>query len=294
MATLQNGSTRRNCTSWMLFFFGLSYPMATNAGDLTSLFNENWFRAVVSIEVMTSPTNSQSIGTGFIVMTPSNHCALVTAKHVVVERGSDTNIVSGLAYRLNKTGQPTYLIPEVAIMPILGGWILSTNADLAARFISWADQSEFSPITVQDLLPQSNVQATASIDILGFPMGLRSEEHQVPIVRRGTVARSDPGNLVLDCFVFPGNSGGPVVYVPVLKFGGGLISSPLVNSEKLVGIVISEITYNEDAYSLQTMHRRVSFEENSGLCNAVPVDRLLELMDCEEFKRIDGAAETRP
>jgi hypothetical protein len=100
-------------------------------------------------------------------------------------------------------------------------------------------------------------------------------------------ARSDPGNLIVECFVFPGNSGGPVIYVPTIKVDKS-ITTPLYNEERLVGVLSSEIAYTEDAYSLQTLHGRFTFEEKTGLCNVVPTDRIKELMDGDEFKRLDS------
>ncbi|MGD0017366.1 MAG: serine protease [Verrucomicrobiia bacterium] len=257
-------------------------------GQLTSNFQEDWLKAVVSIEVASSPSNSQPVGTGLLVSTASNHVVLVTAKHVVTERNG--SIRNGLAYRLNKKSNPSYLLNDSEIMQSLGNWLLSTNADLAMRFISWTDhQSDFKTLPAQGvMLAQTNVQAGAPIAILGFPMGLRSEEHSVPILRKGAIARSDPENLIADCFVFPGNSGGPVIYVPAVSFAGDLFHNPLHNTQKWLGIVSSEISYVERAYSSQTLHERAIFEENSGLCNVVPTERIQELMESDGFKAIDA------
>src|SRR5882724_9491768 len=70
----------------------------------TSIFNENWLKAVVSIEVLTSSdTASTSIGTGFLLLSPANHVMLVTAKHVV--SNEDNAILKGLAYRFNNAAK---------------------------------------------------------------------------------------------------------------------------------------------------------------------------------------------
>ena len=102
-------------------------------------------------------------------------------------------------------------------------------------------------------------------------MGLRSVDHAMPIARRGMIGRADSGNLLADLFVFPGNSGGPVLYVP--PFGAGGASAPgaeVVQHEMLVGMVTSFISYSDVAFSNQTKRPRVVFEENSGLANLVP------------------------
>jgi len=67
-------------------------------GQHTSAFNQQWLRSLVSIEVFCG-THEISIGSGFLVGTPNNHIALITAKHVVYDKGKQ---VSDLAYRLNE------------------------------------------------------------------------------------------------------------------------------------------------------------------------------------------------
>jgi hypothetical protein len=102
------------------------------------------------------------------------------------------------------------------------------------------------------------------------------------------VGRADSEGLIADAFVFPGNSGGPVIYSPILKVGQGL-NSPLLNEERLVGVVSSFIPYLEPAVSAQTQRVRVVFEENSGLANLIPVARLVELVESDAIRKMDGA-----
>jgi hypothetical protein len=141
-------------------------------------------------------------------------------------------------------------------------------------------------IPLERLLSQKYLTTAAPVLVLGFPMGLRSEQYARPITRHGIVARSDNGELLLDVFVFPGNSGGPVFYSPVLKTDSS-ISSPLVNEERLVGLVVDYVPYVDIAVSPQTRRPRVTFEENSGLCHAVPADRILELVSRADFLKFD-------
>jgi Trypsin-like peptidase domain len=269
----------------MFMFASSAQLLADDKEPITSMFDEGWLRMVFSIGSMTSPTNSQPIGTGFLLLTPSNHVVLVTAKHVIQAR--DGSINDKLAYRVNRKTGPSYLLRDMDVLPVLGGWLLSTNADVALRLISWEDESDFGALPLYVMLPQRSIQAGTPLGILGFPMGLRSEDHAVAILRKGVIARSDPGNLLADCFVFPGNSGGPAVYIPNVRFGEG-IATPVHNEQKILGIVASNISYKEDAVSPQTLRTRTTFEENSGLCNIVPTDRIIELMDTPEFKRLDS------
>ena len=250
----------------------------------TSVFNSAWLKSVVSIEQLDTPTNSHPIGTGFLLVSTNYHLILVTAKHVVLN--ADGNLNAQLGWRLNERTNASDLISDQVQTTLFGGWFMSANADLACRLIGYANESDLAPIPVNLLLPQKNLEVGAHILILGFPMGLRSEKYTTAIARNGIVARSENDELMLDSFVFPGNSGGPVVYSPFVKVGANL-SSPLINKERIAGIVTDYIPYMDVAISPQTKRPRISFEENSGLCHAVSADKILELINRADFQTIE-------
>jgi hypothetical protein len=219
-----------------------------------------------------------------LLLSPHDHLILVTAKHVVLN--DDGNLNTRLGWRLNEKTNASDLISDQDQTTLAGGWFISSNADLACRFITYANESDFVPIPVSLLLPQKNLEVGAHIFILGFPMGLRSEKYTKAIVRNGIVARSDSDELMLDSFIFPGNSGGPVVYSPLVKVGANL-SSPLINDERIAGVVTDYIPYTDVAISPQTKRARITFEENSGLCYAVAADKILDLINMADFKAMD-------
>jgi hypothetical protein len=119
---------------------------------------------------------------------------------------------------------------------------------------------------------------------------MRSEQYATPIVRRAIVARVDPNNIIADGFVFPGNSGGPVVYEPTIRIGKSFKTS-ILQGDWLVGMVSSFITYRDVAVSLQTKRPRIIFEENAGLCRVVPAETILELLQSPDFVKIDESLE---
>lgn len=115
--------------------------------------------------------------------------------------------------------------------------------------------------------------------VLGFPMGLAGDRRGTVIVRSGTLARirdtlkgTNPRFLV-DAFVFPGNSGGPVILKPE---AAAIEGTPAQNAAYLIGIVYSYVPYQDVAMSLQTKRPRVVFEENSGLAAVYPIDFVKE------------------
>jgi S1-C subfamily serine protease len=116
--------------------------------------------------------------------------------------------------------------------------------------------------------------------VLGFPMGISGTLlRNYVIARRGSIARiSDALNLsaktfLIDAFVFPGNSGGPVVSaINVIALAGTKAQS----STYLIGMVKSYVPYDDVAFSRQTGRPRLVSEENSGLAEVIPVDYINE------------------
>lgn len=122
------------------------------------------------------------------------------------------------------------------------------------------------------------------IFLLGFPMGLVGESRNFVVVRQGSIARirdcleSKTKDFLIDCAVFPGNSGGPVVTRPEAM---AITGTKPVNRAFLVGIVASYLPYQDVAISQQTRRPRVIFEENSGLASVIPVDYIQDLVQRE-------------
>lgn len=118
--------------------------------------------------------------------------------------------------------------------------------------------------------------------VLGFPMGLVGQREDYVIVRQGAIARvrdvlvldsTEPSTFLVDSFIFPGNSGGPVILRPELVSVGG---TPAMSKAYLLGVVRDYLPYTDVAISAQTKHPRVTFEENSGLADVIPADYIEE------------------
>jgi hypothetical protein len=82
--------------------------------------------------------------------------------------------------------------------------------------------------------------------VLGFPMGLVRKTRNTVIARSGTIARirdtltKNNKEFLVDSFVFPGNSEGPVVSKPEIMAIAGTKSQ---NASYLIGIVKEYISY---------------------------------------------------
>lgn len=259
----------------------------------TAQFNQLWQKTLISIEVSTIPAEeltenspTRPIGSGFLVQTPNKHYVLVTAKHVVFEDEGAGPLVKNLVYRMNGKGK-SRIISDKYVTDFTGkSWLTAPNDDIAIRFISVFDEEV--AISYGQFLPSEKVEAGAPLFIVGYPMGLRSTEYSRPIVRRGMVARADSDGIIADSFVFPGNSGGPAIYEPPIQLSTTTFRSSLLQGEWFVGMVTSYLPYTDIAISPQTKRARITFEENSGLCNIIPADRILSVLRAEKFMALDS------
>ncbi|GEM_PF-2370265 len=253
----------------------------------TSLFNADWLKTLVSVEVAEPNKEPKSIGSAFLVETAGKHLAMITAKHVVFDKKGQQH--ANLAYRLNRKEGASDLITEAAVnQHSPHGWFKSSMQDVACRLmIHKGRDSDIKFIRYSHFLTEPGIEPGAPLFIIGFPMGLRSEEYAMPILRSGMVARAAPDKILAEAFVFPGNSGGPVVYAPT---DITMFLSSMLHGQWLVGLVSNSVHYVDVAVSPQTGRPRITFEENSGLCSVVPASAILELLESPEFVAVDMAA----
>lgn len=162
---------------------------------------------------------------------------------------------------------------DVAIIPVDLG-LLRDQGMRAATFFSDTD------VARRDQLAAEGVSEGDGVFVLGFPMGDVGGERNHAIVRGGTIARvrdalaGTTDTMLLDCFVFPGNSGGPVLLRPERTTIEGTRSP---QRALLLGLVKSYLPYRDVATSTQTGRVRIVFEENTGLCSAHPIDVVADL-----------------
>lgn len=254
----------------------------------TSQLDQQWLDTVVSIERLSVAGKEDPIGTGFVVSSTRNRLILVTAKHVVHD--ADGKLLADLAYRLNRIGSSSQLLKDADLVQAGGGsWFVSLQDDVAVRFLPIVQGVSIKAIPLDRFIEEPQVEAGTPLAALGFPMGLRSVDHAKPIARRGMVGRADPTVVLADLFIFPGNSGGPVLYVPAFKTGGvSFGGAEVVRQEMLIGMVSSFISYSDVAVSQQTKRPRVVFEENSGLANLVPAWVVKNFITSDEVDSLDA------
>jgi len=116
--------------------------------------------------------------------------------------------------------------------------------------------------------------------VFGFPISLGVKdipqiEYDKPLLRRGMISAKNDSKrtVILDCPVYPGNSGGPVIEVE---------SIDLTTKEyRVIGVVSEFIPFVQVWKNLQlgTLNSNI---ENSGYSVVTPIDFALELI--KEFK----------
>lgn len=221
---------------------------------------------------------------------------LVTAKHVIASYNNlkrQNKDIPPLSIRINPTdassqGKEFDVLSEVADEGAV--WVDSPSGkDVTVISINLGgirDKKYESMFFTSDAhsekiseLREAGVSAGDGVFVLGFPMDLAGIQRNYVIARHGIIARIDEmldkasPTFLIDAFVFPGNSGGPVILEPNLASITG--TKPQFKA-MLIGMVIESVEYDDTAISQQTGRARITFEENSGLAVVIPVDSIEE------------------
>ncbi len=259
-----------------------------------SLIPPSYIDSVTAIGVQNDETISW-IGTGFLygqkIESDSTEKSqfrvfLITNRHVLEHASnfvlrfnpvSSDNAVN-FPINLDKDGDVPKWVPhpnpniDIAVVPI------NINALKEQEMKVFFFHSDKHTETRSDLKGRSASEGDP-LFVLGFPMGLISNERLHVFVRSGVIARirdlyeGRSDDFVIDAFVFPGNSGGPVISCPEPV---GISGTETNSSSKLIGVIKSYIPYSDIAYSRQTNQPRVIFQENTGLTQVEPVEHIIE------------------
>jgi len=251
--------------------------------------------AVTAIGVGDDEAKRRWVGTGFLYglferkldeATKSYRVFLVTNKHVLkgekriylkFNSANDSTSKDYAVDLLSRNGKERWVghadaNVDVAVMPV------NANA-LKEELMKYAFlQSDAHICSVADMKKLGVTEGTR-VFVLGFPMGLVDKVRQYVICRAGCIARvrdlleGTTKDFMVDATVFPGNSGGPVIFQPEVTTISGTAA---ITKADLIGVVKSYVPYHDVALSQQTGNPRVVFEENSGLAAVEPVDHITE------------------
>jgi hypothetical protein len=270
-----------------------------------ALIPQHYIDSVVAIGVEHSKEQYSWIGTGFLygeLLTKTADLRntytpyLVTNKHVlenldkIVVKFNPQNDQASKDYPLplkNKdgslrwTGHPSAEV-DVAVIEINLQYIIDEG--MKFKFF----QSDKNVLTSSEMFKEGLSEGDF-IYVLGFPMGILSSDRQYVFARSGIISRikdlyeNRSKDFVVDAFVFPGNSGGPVIS----KIESNTLKgTKAINKARLIGIIKAYIPYKDVAYSSQTKKPRITFEENSGLSLVEPVEKITEtIILCKKKKQ---------
>ena len=123
----------------------------------------------------------------------------------------------------------------------------------------------------------SEVLISNEVYVFGYPasLGIKNRpqiDFSRPLLRRGAVAGKNDANqtIVLDCPVYYGNSGGPVIEAEQVDLTTRRFS--------VIGVVSEFVPFVETWYNIQHKFQNVNIE-NSGYSVVVPMDQVFELVE---------------
>lgn len=194
---------------------------------------------------------NEFLGTGFIYTDPfedvEDHSLdiIVTNRHVI-EQSVEGRIRFHVSDQEKKHPFPSRESKQVFFKDWSDRWFChpDPNIDLACMPIgdvtvklSQAGHKRFSVIFGPQHIPPEDggivLSAVEDIYMVGYPIGLWDELHNMPLVRRGITATSPnidfngKPEFLIDIACFPGSSGSPVVK-PKVSESGGLIGGYLL------------------------------------------------------------------
>lgn len=192
------------------------------------------------------------LGTGviFYVNTKKGSAyVVVTAKHVVSDIGQSNE----LRYRSSKDDSKSiYDFLGYPLTTIYNGRNLiyspsDTNIDLACFLFHSRDSlgnfTDITPVIYRMVADSSSYFEGAEVYTLGYPGAVGLDYWTRALVRAGIIAWIPSKNIeskkfLIDCNIFPGNSGGPVFRKPSTFILGDTTENTLFQQQSFLGIVI--------------------------------------------------------
>lgn len=252
---------------------------------------EDYLKTIVLFELPDEKGGFSSHGTG-VLLNYKQVFFLATCKHIVLKP-------SGLPYEklhatINKTdGTVSRKDIEAIHTAFKLQWFFHKNPDVDLALCPIAIEQGVEDIELigENLFEDfANIPTGDDIFFLGYPLnlGIQNVPKLSPLIRIGVVAlKNNDSTLLLDANVYPGSSGSPVFYKPVLaQQDGNTTNIGTRRPCKFLGIVSGNICTIEEAISKRTGRTRTIFEENAGLGIVYSTSLLNEILSYKEVQDI--------
>lgn len=236
-------------------------------------------------------------GSGFFLRT-ADALYFVTAYHVVVsDAGSPPTLHKQLkltSYGADFGPKKITTILDLHTLDSSGHVLLDAANDVAVVRMGLSEQTadlsehDFVWKAFDGVVPQSGLVSTPVkgrirelsevlignyVFVFGYPTSIAETAKQIdkdrPLVRKGIVAGTNKGKIILHCSTFPGDSGGPVLQIEPIRGG---------TKTMVIGVVttlVPFVQYWQNAQVKDLVNREI---ENSGYTLVTPMDHVLELI----------------
>jgi hypothetical protein len=260
----------------------------------------------ILINLASCTGNREGTGSGFFLNTETA-TYLVTARHVLFgdfkgEYKPDRKPICKQAILISYSRDPkekgqNIFVLDLAALYTNGNIKVHTTHDVALVHI--ADPKNFNGKTSLSLVPgvrgvQSfpsgilgvEIQTVKKFDevltanevyVFGYPTSVGIQEipqidYTKPLIRKGIIAgtNEEKKTIILDCFIFLGNSGGPVLETEWVEFG--------TKKFRIIGVISEFVPITETWLNERFKYRNTQMH-NSGYAVAIPMDMVLELTD---------------
>ena len=239
-------------------------------------------------------------GSGFRLNSGSK-IYFITAKHVLFSKDGTLKALEATVFcqtKSTRSGKLTSYHIDLGYLQTTGNLFFHKDRDVAAFVIENVslekNKKHFTAQTIPGVsLLKAQTSATVNVAkssvsfiadvciandvyLYGYPSSLSLREspqfdYNVPLLRKGIIAglNRKKGTLILDCPVYPGNSGGPIIEVR---------KHPQGDIHYVVGVVSQFVPY-ETKWVNSGNNLSNSNWENSGYSVAVAMDAVFEMLN---------------
>jgi hypothetical protein len=295
-------------------------PQETETKEWISILRQSTVAFGVDTEAVYQDIDGQvqrkrifyTIGTGVIFYVKAFGIVvpcIVTAKHVLLDKQQNWKPKS-VSVRFNQSDTlpiDKFFGDRLDLYDSIGQptWFEHPDLDIDLACIL-LDPSYNWPVTNMSIVPYSYFASDdeyyegKEIFVLGYPGAVGFDLLNRAVVRRGTIAwvptkvNSDK-KLLIDCNIFPGNSGGPVFSIP--HDAGTIMSDTIFHKPKFYGIVSQRRFANNPIFSQRgqindSSGNPISSLESIGIGVIITGKKVIELLTFVQ-KQLDSLVEQR-